>query len=114
MDAVKFLKEYDRMCKSCGFDCTKCGIHNIRNGEGCIETVVEHPEETVAAVKKWSVEHPEKTRQSEFLKMFPKVDMNRGAIGILPCILDKDYGSEKCDETDCFSCRKKYWLAEVE
>lgn len=64
MDAVKFLKEYDRMCKSYNFDCNECGIHKVRKGEGCIETVVEHPEEVVAAVEKWSAEHPVKTRQS--------------------------------------------------
>lgn len=32
-----------------------------------------YEEEAVAIVEKWSAEHPKKTRQSEFLKIFPTV-----------------------------------------
>lgn len=112
MDAVKFLKGYDRMCKSYGFDCDKCGIHKVRKGEGCIETVVEHPEETVAAVEKWVDDHPVRTRQSEFLKMFPNAKILNGIISICPKHIDEECGTD-CVK-DCNSCRKEYWFTEVE
>ena len=32
MDAVKYLKEYERMCRSYGHGCNKCGINKMRNG----------------------------------------------------------------------------------
>ena len=113
MDAVKFLKENRRMCEK--RKCSDCPVSHYLNkmGKWCDDFKKNHPEQYVEIVEKWSAEHPAKTRQSEFLKMFPKVEMSRGTISILPCILDKDYG-EKCDETDCFSCWKEYWFTEVE
>ena len=115
MDAVEFLKENERMCIKTDI-CADCPAYEENNGHDvtCNEFMDKYPEEYVSCVEKWSAEHPVKTRQSEFLKMFPKVEMSRGTISILPCILDMDYRSEKCDETDCFSCRKKYWFTEVE
>lgn len=51
-----------------------------------------------------------KTRQSEFLKIFPKVGLKEGVIDICPLILDK---SEKCFKVNCKVCQKDFWLAEV-
>ncbi len=65
MDAVKFLKEYNRMCESYGHDCGECGIDKMRNGDGCTSIIHAHPEEAVSIVEKWSVDHTTKTRKSE-------------------------------------------------
>lgn len=115
MDAVKFLKEYNRMCKSYGHDCGECGIDKMRNGDGCTSIIHAHPEEAVSIVEKWSAEHPVKTRQSEFLKMFPDAKIgNNGILVFLPCEMDKTQ-KEQCDEhKECQDCCKKYWLSEVE
>lgn len=122
MDAVKYLKEYDRMCKSYGSTCKNCEIDKLRNGyEGCSSIVHAHPEKVVAIVEKWSAENPVKTRQSEFLKLFPNAEFNTdGILTIAPCLVDKTFNmsagstEECCVKNDCIKCRKEYWLAEVE
>lgn len=115
MDAVKFLKEYNRMCNSYGHDCGECGIDKMRNGNGCTGIIHAHPEEAVSIVEKWSAEHPIKTRQSEFLKVFPMAEMNEDVVGIFPCAIDSSVRIEWCKKyTVCNKCRKEYWLAEVE
>ena len=57
-------------------------------------------------------ETPEKkkTRQSEFLKIFPKVGLKEGVIDICPLFLDK---SANCIKVNCRVCQKDFWLAEV-
>lgn len=51
-----------------------------------------------------------KTRQSEFLKIFPKVGLKEGVINICPLFLDK---SANCIKVNCRVCQKDFWLAEV-
>lgn len=113
MDAVKYLKEYDRMCRSYGV-CKNCEIDKLRNKcEGCSSIVYAHPEKVVDIVEKWSAEHPVKTRQSEFLKMFPDAQiMKNGALQICPSKIEKPKMFD-C-RINCNDCKKEYWLAEVE
>lgn len=117
MDAVKFVKEWERMCDSYE-DCVGCpaAIRNNKRDVGCKILKDQFTEECVAIVEKWSAEHPVKTRQSEFLKMFPNAAVCLdGMLEILPCFVDKNFNEEKhyCD-MNCVECREKYWLAEVE
>lgn len=56
--------------------------------------------------------HPIKTRQSEFLKMFPNAPFYRGVVSIPPCSVEKEM-RENCLRSDCYECRRTYWLAEV-
>ena len=112
MDAVEFLKEKERMCRNCE-SCSKCPADDQNNGLDmtcdCLEA--EKPEEFVAIVERWSAEHPVKTRQSEFLEMFPNANTQGGCLLICPFYLDKN---EKCACGSCADCQKEYWLAEVE
>nr|DAO00620.1 MAG TPA: hypothetical protein [Caudoviricetes sp.] len=55
-------------------------------------------------------EHPVKTRQSEFLKMYPNARIDDGVIFLGPCAIDN---SHKCT-LDCKKCCRDYWLAEIE
>ena len=113
MDAVKFIKERERMCDS--DECINCPLYKENNlmGVGC-ETFEKHnPEVTVEIVKKWSSEHPVKTRQSEFLKMFPDVELEDNIIKILPCEINTKIKDECYRLRPCCGCRKKYWLSEV-
>lgn len=116
MDAVEFLKKEKRMCERYKNKCKDCPVSSEKSGEKlpCYALRMHNPERYCSIVKKWGDEHPANTRQSELLKMFPKVDMSEGVISIPPCVIDIDYRSKKCPETDCFSCWKKYWLTEVE
>lgn len=115
MDAVEFLKEKERMCSKCGM-CAVCPADKQNNGfdMDCDSLEVKKPEELVAIVEKWSAEHPVKTRQGEFLKMFPDVKIQNGVIDIGPCVIDKKIKDSCGRHGTCFDCRKKYWLEEVE
>lgn len=115
MDAVEFLKAKNRMCRECGYlpgDCFECPIGN--DGGGCQAGVFENQkvteEELVAIVEKWSAEHPTKTRQSEFLKMFP----DAAPLGISPCRIDINMAGSECCNKSCAKCRREYWNQEVE
>lgn len=61
MDAVKFFKEAKKICSSHKV-CEGCPMESF-----CFTPykAIENPEKIVAAVEKWSEEHPVKTRQSE-------------------------------------------------
>lgn len=128
MDAVEFLKESSRMCEAFNDNCKSkdgnnfyCGLRHEsnKNGELCDEYIKNHPDKAVAIVEKWSKEHPRKTRQSELLKLFPRVCMAAdGVIGFCPEHLDSAFvcpikGRDSYD-SECGNCRKKYWLEEVE
>lgn len=117
MDAVKFLKEKKRMCDFFHNQalCSKCPIQKLECGTGELDDV-EHMIAAVGAVEKWAAEHPAKTRQSEFLKMFPNAKMRDGAIIITPCEINIiNAESKMCkNSSDCNECRLNYWLEEVE
>lgn len=118
MDAVKFIKEDARMCDKYD-NCNNCPVSDTYNGYnlGCEELKNNFTEQYIAIVEKWSSEHPIKTRQSEFLKMFPNADFtNEGILNICPRRIDlNSVTKERCNNNClCTECKKEYWLAEVE
>lgn len=119
MDAVEFLVTRDRMCGSFNGCCTGCEVNErMGAGEACIHYMARHPQEVIEIVERWGKEHPRKTRQSEFLKMFPRA--GRGEDGLIvfcpedfdskfECPLKRGGGHDQCGD-----CRREYWLEEVE
>lgn len=123
MDAVEFLKAKDRMCKMYWGNCKICDLSSDNNAMnmGCSSFVEKYPEKAVAIVEKWAKEHPLKTRQSEFLKLFPEAPIFEGVLEIEPCkLVGSKLNTEECHSYDefglsgCYECRKKYWNEEVE
>lgn len=111
MDAVEFFKTVYRLCKNQA--CEKCPIWEKGTCmAGVCDYSVENIEKTISKVEQWAKEHPIKTRQSEFLKMFPSADLCRDVINILPCSVEKEM-SKCCDNKRCVECRREYWLEEV-
>lgn len=113
MDAVEYVKTVCRLCKSKGH-CSECPLRNKEDGS-CIVNRSEHAEKAVQIVEQWAKDHPSiKTRQSEFLKLFPnaKLDSN-GVLAIRPCDID----SKCCTDDDylrkCGACAGDYWNEEV-
>ena len=104
MDVVEYVKQRDRMCDYY-VNCDDCPAGNY---EGC-SSLNEIPN-LVPIVEQWVKEHPAKTRQSEFLKMFPNARIDDGVIFLGPCAIDK---SHKCT-LDCKKCCRDYWLKEIE
>lgn len=115
MDAEKFLKEYNRMCT--GRACKDCEISRVKVGSNavtCVEFLRIYPSVAIKIVERWSQEHPDKTRQSEFLKQWPNASKDtNGVLSITPCGLDSDR-SKKCSAyPNCSECRRAFWNEEV-
>ena len=113
MDAVEFCKTVNRLCKN--RDCNVCPAKEKEKGRcmvGFDDISIRNIEEMVSKVEQWAKDNPVKTRQSEFLKMFPNADFCRDVINILPCSVEKGM-SKCCSDKRCEECRKDYWLAEV-
>lgn len=102
MDAVEFVKELQR--------CSKYfGLHMCRFD-------VDVPAETVVkGISRWSKEHPVRTRQSEFLRIFPSAETNsQEIIDICPRKIQKGFNCPYVSTgSGCFECKRQYWLEEV-
>ena len=104
MKLHEFQKESNRLCKAYRvIGCEKRPLH-----KGLTDFAYVYD-----AVSAWSDSHPIKTRQSEFLKLFPNavIDEDDGILGIKPCYIDESIGCT--DEKVCDGCRREYWLTEV-
>ena len=113
MDALEFIKERNRMCRSFGGSCNGCPADQ----NTCCDTF-EWQEKLVTIVEEWSKENPSKTRQSIFLKQYPNARVDSQNI---PYICPADaYGDTVCprNKTDgnviCYDCRREFWSKEVE
>lgn len=121
MDAVEFLKEKNRMCNTfnlCDGGGYKETCKLYKEGLTCADYTNDYPEEAVEIVERWAKEHPRKTRQSEFLKLFPRVSMTAdGIIAFCPDSMDSEFECphKTRDSIDpiCGECRREYWLEEV-
>lgn len=116
----EFLKEWSRLCKCsiCSEQCSDaaCLIEKACDGcySWCYQFIKNCPDEVINFVQKWSDEHPIKTRQGEFLKVFPNARMREDylVLDVCPMSLDKHFSCEKY--TTCNDCLRDYWLKEVE
>ena len=114
MDAVEYVKQRERMCDyyvNCG-DCPA-------DDYGECTSLNEIPN-LVPIVEKWAKAHPIKTRQSEFLKMWPDAEIgDDGYPSVAPCQLykdmeEKDENGVCCKNCGCGICRRDFWLKEIE
>lgn len=122
MDAVEYIKEAKRICKSrsvCKSVSGKCPLldengHCTATADICAADIIEKTEKSVHIVEQWAKGHPVKTRQSEFLKQFPDARVNDdGILCLIPCCIE-DSLRDKCGSRKCGYCRKAYWLEEVD
>ena len=111
MDALEFVRERNRMCKSFGVCCNNCPANK---DSFCIDINLD--EEIVPIVEKWSKENPRKTRQSIFLEQYPNAKCVDGVVVICPKILNTNFSCpiDGNDKIDCPVCRRKFWMQEVE
>lgn len=81
-----YFKEKRRMSNfngnSCSIECDDCplSIHNNNQRVLCRELEYMYPTEAVAAVQKWSDEHPAKTVKADFLEKFPNAFLDKDGI----------------------------------
>lgn len=122
MDAVKFIEERRRMCKSFGNKCTSCPALKVHENElYCAVDIRSTLDDTaqVAVVEAWSAAHPHKTRQSVFLEQYPEANISeQGVLLVCPCPISASHrnalGGCATMCRGCDDCRKEYWLQEVE
>ena len=113
MDAVEYVKQRRRMCDYY----VNCGDCPAGNYEGC--TSLSGIPKMVPIVEQWAKEHPVKTRQSEFLKMWPNAEISDdGLPTVAPCELDvrliHGESKEACENRGvCGKCRCDFWLKEI-
>lgn len=111
MDALEFLRERKRMCKSFGDYCDGCPL----NGKPCtISAGLDDGDckRIIAIVEQWSKEHPRKTRQSVFLEQWPNAKTDNG---VLFCPKNVDTKFRCCVTVKmCNDCRREFWMQEVE
>ena len=116
MDAVKFVKEYLRMCTKVD-ECEDCPVHKT---DFCTVPAKERSqnsaEKIVELVDEWSVAHPPKTRQSVFLEQYPNARVGaKGIVDIWPCKVEKNMQNVTyCNSLSCEDCRREFWVQEVE
>lgn len=123
MDAVEYEKYRIKMCKEMILKkggCAACGMYDLVRqrcrtpASVCMKEDEDYYKENVTIVEEWAKDHPVKTRQSEFLKMFPNAKTMGGVIVICPNHIDSTYRNvDTCDNSFCDGCCKKYWLEEV-
>ena len=119
MDAVEYVKDMHRLCKSqdCYFGRTPgCPLLNKEGKKYgyCIANIGGCAEKAVKIVEQWAKDHPVKTRQSEFLKLFPNAPKSGRVLDICPQNLNIDYMPPKrCENISCGACKTDYWNEEV-
>ena len=110
MDAVEFLDKVDRLSKR-GSTEEKMRYNDYRTAGDNTRAV--------KFVEQWAAKHPVKTRQSEFLKLFPVAAPTKdGVLSICPNAFSPVYKDErglcKWHYADCDNCCRQFWSAEVE
>ena len=114
MDAVEYLKAFGRLCNNyvCGDNCPLIDSCDDESDDGYVRKV--------QIVEQWVKEHPEKTRQDEFLKMWPDAKISDdGLPATAPCQLNVLFihgkAQKDCEDRGvCNKCRRDFWLKEIE
>lgn len=114
MDAVKFIKERDRMCRFYHHagDCYQCPAKDCECSE--LEGMVDD-DNIVTIVEEWAAAHPRKTRQSVFLEQYPQADIdNTGLLILCPKRISADIRvTTDCMRRRCSDCRREFWTKVV-
>lgn len=123
MDAVKFIEERNRMCKSFDAGCNGCPAFNACEDEICCavdqESTLDAADQ-IAIVEEWSAAHPRKTRQSVFLEQWPTAKIDKsGCLDVCPYLVSSTHRDQNgfCKGTvvkNCYDCRHEFWMKEVE
>ena len=111
MDALEFIRERNRMCKSFGVCCNNCPADK---NTACDSFAWK--EELVTIVEKWSKENPRKTRQSVFLEQYPNAKCVDGILVFCPRWIDTCFSCviDGNNNVDCATCMYEFWMQEVE
>lgn len=93
-----FIKEKERLCQYYNdIGCSSCVLDRNIKGLSCCDFIVQQPKKAIEVVQKWSDENPPKTLLAEFLKHYPKTELNsNGCPNIAPCELGIIKQKDEC------------------
>ena len=95
-------------------NCSECPVGQYK----VCASIVGIPK-LIPIIEQWAKEHPVKTRQSEFLKIFPEASMlNDEYLNICPAQIssecrDRETGGCYDPGMDCGKCKHDFWLKEI-
>ena len=116
MDAVKFIEERKRLCKTY-VSCSGCPANDNNDRCKLSRTVGDEAAKQVELLEEWSAAHPRKTRQDVLLEQYPDAAIDSGGtIALCPTAFSSAYrdDTEKCVYVSCDKCRREFWMQEVE
>ena len=98
MEAVEFMREYDRMCRMCS-DCNKCPAGGL---ECCEPESTEECAKLVEIVEKWAKEHSAKVEnEAEVPSLsYTVIGVAVAALGMALTDYDRINALEPCDADD--------------
>lgn len=107
--------DYVRMCTQYKDNCQECPMFykQTETGLSCKSFIRNCPDKANEIILNWCKEHPVETRQDRFLKMFPNASIWNNVIRVCPNEINMKSGVD-CGKQTCGTCKKNYWLAEVE
>lgn len=113
MNEKTTIFDYVRLCEKME-TCSKCALDTKNNGQNvrCEDLIKFYPDDANKIILDWCKAHPVKTRQREFLKLFPNASMTDGVIDICPQSIDNTFTC--INGAKCKDCFKEYWSEEVE
>lgn len=122
MDAVKFINERNRMCKSFNGNCHDCPAFCSCGDKLCCfsfgQEFTVDAEAQIAVVEKWIAAH--KTRQDVLLEQWPEAAIadDNGILTLCPATISSthrnQYGGCGMRGTPCSDCCRDFWMQEVE
>lgn len=120
MDAIKFLKERQRMFKMAGgyekemtcdgVSCEKCAFY-IKTEPFCLEDLQDY-EGMETKLEEWIAKHSKRTYQQDFLEKYPNAKMydNDYPVACLGNLGYKQIPESYCIDASCKDC----WNREME
>lgn len=104
MDAIKFIKDRNRICKTYFTQgCRRCPFEGIT---GCnhLQFMIGKEEDIVSIVEQWVEEHPPKSILQDLLEKYPKTMLMSGTPHFCPSNLG--YDVSECDQNLDVSCEE--------
>lgn len=112
MNAKQFLINLRQMCDSFG-TCASCPMGKAKEESKntmCLTFLKEYPKESFKIVRDYV--NNRRTKQQEYLKLFPEAPLVNGVINICPQCLK---GKWTCSDmsVSCEDCKRKFWWEEI-
>ena len=105
MDALKFFKEFDRMCNYYSNENCRGCPRETEPTCGITDLGLEGIKKLINDVDQWSKEHPQRTRLEDFKEKYPHAMMETDGTPTICCI-DLGYRQYDCDplKENCVDC----------